>query len=64
MVKWPNKVTNEHVLERRGEKRTLLNNILRIKVNCINHHLRRNCFLLDVIQGQIFIPTYMGFEAM
>jgi hypothetical protein len=28
-IKWSEKVTNEQVLERIGEKRTLLNNILR-----------------------------------
>ena len=27
-IKWPEKITNEKVLERIGEKRTLLNNIL------------------------------------
>ena len=32
-IKWPEKVTNEQVLERVGEKRTLLNNILRRKAN-------------------------------
>ena len=32
-IKWSEKVTNEQVLERIGEKRTLLNNILRRKAN-------------------------------
>ena len=34
-IKWSEKVTNEQVFERRpiGEKRTLLNNILRRKPN-------------------------------
>jgi hypothetical protein len=32
-IKWSENVTNEHVYERIGEKRTLLNNILRRKVN-------------------------------
>ena len=36
------KVTDE-VLERVEEKKTLLNNILRIKANWIGHILRRNC---------------------
>ena len=44
------KVTNEQVLEHIGEKRTLLNNILRRKVNWI---LRGNCLLHDVIKGQM-----------
>ena len=41
------------VLERIKEKRTLLNNILRRKANCIGHILRRNCLLHDVIKGQM-----------
>ena len=36
------------MLERIGEKRTLLNNILRRKVNWIG-----NCLLRDVIEGQM-----------
>jgi hypothetical protein len=38
-IKWPEEVTNE-VLERIGENRTLLNNILRRKDNWIGHILR------------------------
>ena len=30
-IKWPEKVTNEEVLQRISEKKTLLNNTLRIK---------------------------------
>ena len=41
-IKWPEKVTNEQVPEHIGEKRTLLNNILRIKANWTGHILRRN----------------------
>jgi hypothetical protein len=43
-IKWSEKVTSEKGLERIGEKRTLLNNILRRKANWIGHILRRNCF--------------------
>jgi hypothetical protein len=32
-IEWSEKVTNEKVLERIGEKRTFLNNILRRKTN-------------------------------
>jgi len=32
-IKWPQKVTNEEVLDRMRENRTLQNNILRRKVN-------------------------------
>ena len=47
------KVTNEQVLDRIGEKRTLINNILRRKANCIGHILRINCLLRDAIEGQM-----------
>ena len=52
-IKWSEKITNEQVLERIGEKRTLLNNILRRKANWIRYILRRNCLLCDAIEGQI-----------
>ena len=48
-IKCSEKVTNEQVLI--GEKRTLLNNILRRKANWIGHILRRNCLLPDAIEG-------------
>ena len=38
-IKWSDKVTNEQVLDRVGEKRTLL--------------LRRNCLLHDAIEAQM-----------
>ena len=41
-IKWSEKVANEDVLERKGEKRKLLNNILCRKANWIGHILRRN----------------------
>ena len=44
---------NEQIIERIGEKRKLLNNVLRRKVNWIGHILRRNCLLLDDIEGQV-----------
>ena len=52
-IKWSEKVTNEQVLDRIGEKRILLNNILRRKVNWIGHILRRNCLRLDTIEGHM-----------
>jgi hypothetical protein len=52
-IKWSEKVTNEQVLDRIGEKRPLLNNILRRKANLIGHILRRNCLLHDAIEGQM-----------
>ena len=52
-IKWPEKVTNEEVLERIGEKRTLLTNIVRRKDMWICHILRRNCLLHGDIEVQM-----------
>ena len=52
-IEWSQKVTNEQVFERIGEKRTLVNNILRRKANWIGHILRRNFLLPDAIEGQM-----------
>ena len=49
-------LTNEEILERIGEKRTLCRNS-----NCIGHNLRRNCLFHDVIEGQI--TEVKGIEA-
>ena len=46
-------INNEQVLDRIGEKRTLLNNILLRKANWIGHILRINCLLHDAIEGQM-----------
>ena len=51
-IKWSDKVANK-VLEHIGEKRTLLNSILRRKANYIGQILRRNCLLHDAIEGQM-----------
>ena len=50
-IKWSEKVTNEQILDFIGEKRTLINNILRRKGNWIGHILKRNCLLHDAIEG-------------
>ena len=52
-IQWSEKVTNERVLERKGEKRTFLCNILSKKSNCIAYSLRENCLLHDAIEGQM-----------
>ena len=59
-IKWSEKVTNEQVFEHIGEKRTILNNILCRKANCIGHILRRNCLLHDVNEGQITVVKRVG----
>jgi hypothetical protein len=50
-IKWSENVTIEPVLERIGEKRALLINILCRKANCIGHIPRRNFLLHDAIDG-------------
>jgi hypothetical protein len=52
-IKWPEKVTNEQVLERIKEKRTLLNNILHRKNYRTGHILRKNCLLYDTLMTEV-----------
>ena len=52
-IKCSEKVSNEQVLDRIGEKRTLINNILRRKANWMGHILRRNCLVHNPIEGQM-----------
>ena len=44
---------DKNCLQRIEEKRTLPNNILRIKVNWVGHILRRNSLLHEEIEGQM-----------
>ena len=46
-------ISNEEVLDRRGGRKKLLNNILQRIVNWIDHILRRNCLLHDTIDEQM-----------
>ena len=55
-IKGSEKVTNEQVLERIGEKRTLLHR----KANWISHILIRNCLLHDAIEGQMMEAKGVG----
>ena len=52
-IKWPEKVTNELVIERIGERRTFLPNTLCRKVNWIGHTLRKKFLFHDVIEGEV-----------
>ena len=52
-IKWSEKVTTNAVLEGTGEKRTLLNNMLRRIACWIEHILIRNCLFQAVIEGHI-----------
>jgi hypothetical protein len=52
-IKWSEKVTNEGVTECTGEKRMLLNNILRRKVNWICYILKTALFM--IVEGHITV---------
>ena len=52
-IKWSEEVTNEQMLGLIGDKKTLLNNIVCRKSNCIARILRTNCLLHDAIEGQM-----------
>ena len=58
--KWPEKVTNERVLERIGEKWIFINNILRRNVDLISNILKRNCLLHGAIEGQMMEVKCIG----
>ena len=61
-ITWPEKVTNEEILELIWEKWALLNNILRRKVNWIGHIRRRSCPFHDAIAGQVTEVNGVGRE--
>jgi ribosomal 50S subunit-associated protein YjgA (DUF615 family) len=48
-----NSVNNEAVLHRVKEERDILHTIRRRKANWIGHILRRNCLLIQIIEGKI-----------
>ena len=52
-IKFSEKITSEQVLGRIGEKKALLNNVLRRKSNWIGHIINRNGFLHNAIEGQM-----------
>ena len=52
-IKWSEKLANTQFIEHIGQKKALLNNILRRKTNWICHILRGNCLLHDTTEGQM-----------
>ncbi|KAI5751137.1 hypothetical protein M8J77_004668 [Diaphorina citri] len=52
-VKWTDKVRNEEVLKRMGEKRTLMGAIRKRKTSWLGHILRRNCLQRRIMEGKI-----------
>jgi hypothetical protein len=52
-ISWTDHVRNEEVLLRVSEQRNILQEIKKLKANCIGHILRRNCLLKEVIERKI-----------
>ena len=52
-ISWTDHVRNEEVLLRVNEQRNFLHEIRKRKANWIDHILRRNCLLKQVIEGKI-----------
>ena len=52
-ISWTDHVRNEEVLFRVNEQRNILHEIRKRKANWIDHILRRNCLLQQVIEGKV-----------
>ena len=52
-ISWTDHVRNEEVLLRVNEQRNILYEIRKRKASSIDHILRRNCLLKQVIEGKI-----------
>lgn len=52
-IKWVDKVRNEEVLRRVGEEREILKTIRKRKRNWLGHWMRRDCLLIDVMEGTV-----------
>lgn len=59
-IKWMDMVTNEEVLSRVGEKKSIIHTIRQRKANWVGHILRRNCLLHDVVEGRLEGTTRLG----
>ena len=52
-ISWTDHLRNEEVLFRVNEQRNILHEIRKRKANWIDHILRRNCLLKQVIEGKV-----------
>ena len=52
-ISWTEKITNEEVLRRVGESRTMMMTIVRRKKNWIGHIIRGEGLLREVIEGNM-----------
>ena len=53
-IKWQDHITNEEVLNKVGEKRSLINTITRRQKNWIGHVLTGNNLIKELIEGWLF----------
>lgn len=52
-IKWPNKVSNDEVLERIREESCIMKAVQKRKANWLRHAMKRDCVKNGVIQGKI-----------
>ena len=52
-IKWQEHITNEEVLNKVGEKKSLINTITRRQKNWIGHFLKGNNLIKELIEGQL-----------
>ena len=53
-IKWQDHITNEEVLNKVGEKRSLINTITRRQKNWIGYVLRGNNLIKELIEGRLY----------
>ena len=52
-ISWTDKITNEEVLRRVGEKRSMVETIVRRKKNWIGHIMRGDGLMKEVLEGKM-----------
>ena len=52
-ISWAERITNDEVLRLVGERRQMVDTIVRRKKNWIGHSLRHECLLREVIEGKM-----------
>ena len=52
-ISWTEKITNEEVLRRVGEKRSMVETIVRRKKNWIGHIMRGDALMKEVMEGKM-----------
>ena len=53
-IKWQDHITNEEVLNKVNEKRSLINTLTRRQKNWIGHVLRGNNLIKELIEGRLY----------